>query len=69
MTGTLTESAEISGEIIHTGAEVGPLEGTWYGCWVDGTLVGGFDDTISLEYDGTTYPVEYSASFTGPLEE
>jgi hypothetical protein len=32
-------------------------------------MVGGFSDTIDLEYEGTTYPVEYVATFTAPLEE
>jgi len=68
MTGELTESAEIAGDIVHTGAEVGTMTGTWYGCWVDGDLIGGFADTIELEYEGVIYPVEYSATFTGTLE-
>jgi hypothetical protein len=45
------------------------MDGPWSGCWVGGDLVGGFEDTIDLEYEGTTYPVYYSALFTAPLEE
>ena len=62
--GVLSDTSEVSGSIVVTGAEVGTMESPWAGSFDDGVLIAAFSTTLDLEYEGVTYPVEVDGSFT-----